>query len=95
MDKETRIRYALRGLQGPEREAEKLRLLLNPKKIQTEIKRHGHKLRSHNDSKKQWDRKRHIQFHIYFTAVEWQLVTRRAKARGGSIAGFLRARALR
>ena len=94
MEKVQRIRMALRGIpHGPEREAEKLRLLEGGEsKRLTEMRRRA---RIAFKNREEWTRKRHVRFHINFTAAEWLQLTAKAKARGGSIAALIRSRVLR
>lgn len=100
MTKEHKIRIILHGLVGLEREAEKLRLLTDPSKIETELKRkwsiafakrHKSKQRSKNNIT--WKRKRYVRFHINFTPAECLFVTRNAEKRGfKSVAAYIRSR---
>lgn len=87
---ERKLRLALRGLHGPEREAEKLRLLthpLGPQLIQAKLVREAKRILG---LRTEWSRKRHVRFHLNLTPSEIELIKAHAKKKKLSIAAYIR-----
>lgn len=96
MNRDHKLRIALRGLQGPQRERAKLRLLKDPDRLSGSL---GKALMGRPEripygqrapGKKGSGRIRHIQVHTYLTAEEYVQLRDTARENGQSIAKMLR-----